>query len=286
MPVDFLSALVRSLSFLALFQAAGVAIFIALFGRQLSAATAARVRRIGLVSAIAGVALVSVHYGLEAARMAGELSGVFDASLQRLVLDSPMSAAWVLRVAGLVVIAASMRSDSKLATVLGLVGVIASIQAFSLVGHTASDAARPWLSPLLGMHLGIVAFWFGALWPLHEVSRMEPAVAAGRLVDDFSRLALWLVPAIFLAGVLMTFVLVDHWSVFARAYGVLLLAKMSGFAMLMALAALNKWRYGPALVTRPAAATAFRRTVAIEYGLICAVLVATAIMTTFYSPEQ
>ncbi|MGH8239608.1 MAG: CopD family protein [Steroidobacteraceae bacterium] len=285
MAIDVISAFVRSLSFLALFQAAGVAIFVALFGRRLLAA-AAPVRRLGFVSSLAGIALVSAHYALEAARMAGEMSGAFDASLQRLVLDSPLSAAWVLRTTGLALIAASIRNESKLAAVFGVIGALVLVQAFALVGHTASDKEHVWLSGLLGLHLGIVAFWFGALWPLHIVSRTESAAGAAVLVDEFSQLALWLVPAIFVAGVLMIAMLVDRWSVFRQSYGVLLLAKIAGFAALMGLAALNKWRYGPALATTPAAGVAFRRSVAVEYGLICAVLAATAIMTTFFSPEQ
>src|SRR5437868_15058571 len=102
MPIDWVSALVRSLSFIALFQAAGGAIFIAVFGREL-ATTDAPVRRLGFLSAIAAAGLVSAHYGLEAARMAGEFSGAFDPSLQLLVLDSPMSVAGALRVTGLLV---------------------------------------------------------------------------------------------------------------------------------------------------------------------------------------
>jgi len=285
MPVDFLSAFVRSLSFLALFQAGGVAIYVALFGRQLWSA-AAPVRRIGFLSAVAGIALVSMHYSLEAARMAGELPGAFDPSLQRLVMDSPMSAAWVLRAVGLALVAASIRNQSKLAAAIGVVGAVASIQAFSLVGHTASHDAHAWLTALLGLHLGVVAFWFGSLLPLTIVTRRESAATAAALVDAFSQLALWFVPAIFLAGVVMIAILVRRWSVFAQSYGLLLIAKAAGFAVLMAMAALNKWRYGPALATTPAAAIAFRRSVAVEYALICAVLVATAVMTTFFSPEQ
>jgi len=53
----------------------------------------------------------------------------------------------------------------------------------------------------------------------------------------------------------------------------------------MGLAALNRWRYGATLAT-VRAATSFRRIVAAEYVLICAVLSATAIMTTFFSPEH
>jgi putative copper export protein len=54
----------------------------------------------------------------------------------------------------------------------------------------------------------------------------------------------------------------------------------------MLLAALNKWRYGPALAGDDRARAAFQRTVAVEYVLICAVLMATAIMTTLFSPES
>jgi len=54
----------------------------------------------------------------------------------------------------------------------------------------------------------------------------------------------------------------------------------------MALASLNKWRLGPALATGNArAGSAFRQSLIAEYVLICAILSATAALTTFYSPE-
>lgn len=55
--------------------------------------------------------------------------------------------------------------------------------------------------------------------------------------------------------------------------------------LLILLASPNKWRYAPALAM-PRMASAFQRAVAAEYLQICAVLVATAIMTTFFSPES
>jgi putative copper export protein len=65
----------------------------------------------------------------------------------------------------------------------------------------------------------------------------------------------------------------------------MLIAKVTIFAVLMTLAALNRWRYGPALASTPSFALAFQRTVAVEYVLICAVLTVTAIMTTLFSPN-
>jgi putative copper export protein len=284
MAVDAISALVRGLSFVALFQAAGVAIFLALFGRRL-ADTTQRVRSLGFVSALAALVLVAAHYALEAARMAGSLSGVFDLSLQQIVLDSSMSTAWLWRTIGLVLIAGTIRRRDKAGRVVSLIGAGAVIVGFLFVGHSALHPDRAWLWPLLALHLAVVAFWFGSLLPLYAVSRIERATIAADVVDRFSRIALWIVPAIFLAGLVMAILLVDRWAVLREGYGLLLLAKIGGFAALMLLAALNKWRYGPALATANGATAAFQRTVAVEYVLICAVLMATAVMTTLFSPE-
>ncbi len=285
MLTDVISALVRALSFIALFQAAGIAMFVAIFGRRLELASEA-IRRVGFISALAGIVLVSVHYLLEAARMSGALSGVLDLSLQSLVLDSPMSSAWGMRIAGLAIIAVAINRSGRIWTQVGVGGATLALAGFLLVGHTAAHTDRVWLAALLGLHLGIVAFWFGALVPLYVVSRREKTLLAANVVDGFSRIASWWVPGILLAGVLLTTVLVDRWAVFGESYGELLLAKIAAFAVLMGLAALNKWRYAPAIATTPRIAITFQRAIAAEYLLICAVLSATAVMTTFFSPEH
>lgn len=282
MLADVVSSLVRALSFIALFQAAGIVIFVAIFGRRLDHSREP-IRRVGLISALVGLALVAAHYGLEAARMAGDLRGMFDLSLQSMVLHSPMSVGAAFRFIGLVLIVAALgRSGRNQA--LGLAGVGSTLVGFLFVGHTASHADRTWLAGLLTLHLAAVAFWFGALVPLFVVSRREDAGVATLIVDLFSRIATWWVPVILLAGAFMTLLLVDSWSAFARPYGLILLVKVIAFAALMLLASLNKWRYAPALAV-PRMASAFKRAVAAEYLLICAVMAATAIMTSFFSPE-
>lgn len=285
MVVDALSALVRGLSFVALFQAAGVAIFLALFGRRL-VDTLQAIRKLGFVSAIAAIALVAAHYALEAARMAGALSGLMDLSMHQIVFDSSLSTAWVWRTVGLVLIAGTMRRQDKIVTLVGLIGASTVIAGFLFVGHSAIHPERAWLAPLLAVHLAVVAFWFGSLLPLYAISQNERASLAAEIVDRFSRIAIWSVPAIFLVGLFMALLLIESWATFREGYGLLLLGKIGGFAALMLLAALNKWRYGPALAQASDATAAFQRTVAFEYVLICAVLMATAVMTTLFSPES
>lgn len=287
MLTDLVSALVRALSFVALFQAAGIVIFFAIFGRNLKS-TFEPIRRLGRSAAMTGSVLVMMHLSIEAARMAGALSGVFDASLQLLVLDSPMSVAAALRIAGLAAILVALagaRTMSRTRMHVGLGGTLLMIAGFLIVGHTAVDPDRAWLAVLLSLHLAVVAFWFGALIPLVLVSRHESGATATHMAERFSRIATWWVPGILVAGVLLTAMLVDRWAVFGQSYGALLLGKVAAFLVLMVLAALNKWRYVPVLA-RSSVAVAFQRTVAVEYVLICIVLTATAIMTTFFSPES
>ena len=285
MPIDATSALVRALSFIAMFQASGAAMDMALFGSRLQQSAPA-IRKLGVVAAIAGLVLVAAHYALEAGRMAGALSGVFDPSLQQLVFDSPMRSAAGWRLAGLVMIASSLWREGRAATAIALAGALCVAIAFTFVGHAADESRAAWLAIALTLHLLVVAFWFGSLVPLIVISRVESGQLASQVVARFTRIATVLVPGLFVFGLALTLALVDSWTVFGESYGLLLIGKVLGFALLMALASLNKWRYGPAIAHAPAAAVTFQRVVAAEYVLICAVLLITAVMTTFFSPEH
>jgi putative copper resistance protein D len=65
----------------------------------------------------------------------------------------------------------------------------------------------------------------------------------------------------------------------------LLLAKATGFAGLLALAASNRFRLTPMIAAGVAqAAMLMRRTVLIELALMLLVFAATAFMTTLFSP--
>ncbi len=279
MLADGLSVTLRALSFIALFQAAGIALFSAFFAHQLTT-TRATLRRIGTRSAVVAAILVAGHYVLEAARMSGDLAGVMDPALQGLVLHSSTSAASILRLLGLLLIAIGFR-------MAGLIGAMLALAAFTLVGHTTDYSYRWLLSGLLFLHLFVVAFWFGALAPLFVVSAREPPAVAGRIVERFSSLAIWLVPGLLVAGVVLAALLLSDLAALGTPYGRLLMVKVFGFAVLLGLGALNKWRLGPAIARNGARASrAFRRSLVAEYALIGGVLSVTAILTTFYSPVE
>lgn len=288
MAVDVLSVTLRALSFIAMFQAAGAALFVALFAAPLTA-TAGAIRRIAVISAIAGALFASAHYALEAARMSGDFAGVADASLQALVFHSSISTALALRLAGLALVAGGLCTPrlSHSGVVLAIAGVLLIVGAFATVGHTTTHPEHGLSRVVLIAHLLAVAFWFGALIPLGLVSARESSAVAGEVIDAFSRLAAIIVPGLLLAGLTLAVFLSGSLAVLRTPYGRILLGKVAGFALLMVPAALNKWRLGPAIARGDArAALTFRRSLAIEYVLIAAVLALTAILTTFFAPDE
>jgi len=284
MSPDVVSVLIRACSFGALFQAAGVVLFLAVFGRRLQASRQP-IQRLGFMSMLAAVVLTSVHYGLEAARMAGEWTGVWDRELQSLVWQTAVSTAWIVRLLALLLMAIGVRRTGTGLALIGLLGVALATVSFTLIGHTVL-AAGPWLPAALAVHLAAVAFWFGSLLPLAVLARHEPPERAAHIVTAFSRVATWVVIALFIAGTILLLSLLPDWSALATPYGLLVLAKVAAFAILMGLAALNRWRYAPLLVQQTSARQAFRRTVLAEYLLISSVLLLTAVLTTCYSPEE
>lgn len=280
-----LSVILRSASFIALFQAAGMAIFLAMFGRRLEVCRAL-LQRITRLSAITAAVLLMGQYTLEAARMADDMAGIVDPSLQMMAMRSASSAVLGVRLLGLFVIAMAVGRRDYTGTTSGVIGAGIVAASFMLTGHTAANSLRWVLAPLLTVHVMIVAFWFGALIPLFVVCARETSAIAGQVTEAFSRVALRLVPGILVAGCLVGLVLVRHLAEFRTGYGLSLVAKFAGFVALMGFAALNKWHLGPAIAAGDGRTLrAFRRSLGLEYVLISAVLSITAAMTTFYSPE-
>src|SRR2546421_7217018 len=132
--VDVLSVILRALTFVLLFQAAGVAIFFAVFERRLASCRGA-VRRLGQAAALAAIALVAAHYALEAARMAGDLSGMWDPSLQGMVWHSSSRAAFTFRLAGLLLIAIGLQGGRGRWTIVAVVWTAGALPAFPPTRH-------------------------------------------------------------------------------------------------------------------------------------------------------
>lgn len=285
MLIDSVSIAVRALGFIALFQAAGTALFMALFTEELKRATSqAAINKLGQRAAILGISLVLIHHALEAGRMAGNFAGVMYPSLQRMTLHSTAAFANMLRVVGLLWIAVGTFRGGQIWRITRCFAALLIAVSFVVTGHTTAYPPHWLLAALLMLHVVIVAFWFGSLAPLYLLVRKDNAALSVRVITSFSMIATACVPVIAIAGGVLAWLLLPSWSTLLEPYGLLLLTKIVGFAVLLGLAALNKWRLTPALSQR-ASAKKFRRVVIAEYALMCVVLSATALMTGLFSPE-
>jgi len=277
----------RALSFVAIFQAAGNALFLDIFGARLSTAVEERVRTLARIAAVAALCLAVLHYVLTPARLAGSLGSTFDSSLGQLLLESNAGSAHIVRILGLAVLFLSLDRRNRLNTIAMRTALALTVLSFALMGHTAIHPLRWLLAPLLLVHVGVAAFWFGALWPLRAVAGGEPAERGGALIGEYSRLAARLVPWVLICGVVLAVVLIRSVAELATAYGAMVLGKTAAFGVLMYLAMLNRRRYGPRVAAaEPAAVLAFKRTASVEWGVLAAVLVATALMTALFAPEH
>jgi putative copper resistance protein D len=292
---DSLSVFARACDYLGVLQAAGAALFLLRFGALLEA-SGASVRRLGGSAALAAMPAVAACLLLDAARMAGDYQGMLDPELLRLACLSGSGAALLLQFIGLALVALTLRRQGPLAhgrAALAAVGIALAIVSFPLTGHTAAHAGRSVLAPLLVLHVALAAFWLGSLLPLLLALRRDSLASTAALLRAFSSQAGWLVPLIPAAGVAMACVLLPDFAALRRPYGLLLLAKFTLFLLLMGLAASNRWRWTPALAA-PAtggsvgagARAALQRSILAEYVLISAVLAATAVLTTYYSPDH
>ena len=281
---DIVAVILRAAALVLMFQSAGLAIFVGWFGSQLKASLL-EIQQLGTNVTLAAAVALAARYSLEASRMSGEFSGALDPSLQSLVLHSSTGGAFILHAAGMALAGVSFRTPgARLRVFLGVAGALVGAVAFADTGHTSVHAHRPVLALLLVCHVFIGMLWFGALWPLCLITMRETPAIAGAIIQAFSAYAVWLVPLILVAGIGMTAILVPGLATFSQPYGQLLIAKVGLFVVLMGLAAANRRRFGPA-VASGAGGAGFRSVVAAEFVLICAVLVVTACLTTFFSPD-
>ena len=218
--------------------------------------------------------------------MTGSFGDVFDLSLQVFLLESSAGPARIQRIAGLILILFGLRATSELDYRVMLLGVAVTLGSFALMGHTTTHAARLVLAPLLLLHVAIIAFWFGSLLPLIHVTEAEEVSVSSVLLRRFSSLATWSVPLILIAGAATWYLLIPGFTGFPTPYSKMILGKVTGFSLLIALATLNKWRYVPGVRSGDAASLiALRRSIAQEWSIMAVIFIVTALLTGLFSPD-
>lgn len=280
------------------FVASRVALYLGLFGAAGGVAYTVLVRPASASQDATGRILrASAALGLLAAVMALGLQG-------GLLLGGPLSllaepGTWLAgtrstfgrtalcAMAGLALIWATSRSGrARGIGALSLAGAGLVLAAFALSGHVVTAGPRWLTTPPLLVHAAMAAFWVGSLVPLHR-ALTGPAPEADALLERFSRLAVWAVPVLIAAGLVMAWFQVRRPEALVTTdYGRVLLAKLALVAALLGLAALNRLRLTPALVRgETQAARRFGWSITGEVGLVLAILALTATLGTTPPPR-
>lgn len=246
-----------------------------------SSALTDKIRQAALRMAEAGAVLTIVQHAMAPARMAGSFEGIADASLQAFHLASDAGVANGLRVLGMLVVFMGVRFRSKW---VSLSGATMACLSFAVMGHTVMHEPGWLLAPLLLLHVLVLAFWFGSLRPLRWIADSAGEAVAGQL-EKFSRLAGIAVPVLFVAGIVLAALLLNSFAALTTPYGLMIIAKLSGFALLIGMASINRWRFSPRIRAGDAAAARSFRNLALgEWLLILLVIVVTEVMTSLVSP--
>ena len=228
--------------------------------------------RIGRAAVGALVLALGLEFVFTAVRMK-DVSGISGARLVIELLGTRWGWLWSLRLAVLPLLASRSR--------VGVLVTAPWLLLRSLQGHAGAHGTIPALVDCV--HLVAAAVWIGGLLELARLPGSVPAAVARRFrVLATTSLAL-LVPA----GIYGAVLHVQRWSMLLGSpYGRVLVVKLGLAAVLIALGALNHFRYVPAVVSRDVGASGrFARTVRLEVLLAAAVLLCSATLGVLAMPH-
>jgi putative copper resistance protein D len=240
------------------------------------------IRSLLVVSALASGAKILATAG----SMSGDMAGLFDADLTRMILQAGEGRANLIRLAGLILMTSAFSLQGR-PPLSALIGSLAAATSFAWVGHVHALAGAWLSSTVMAVHLLGAAFWLGALVPLLMVTSAVDVSRVAATASRFGFSALFVVAVLLAAGAcLLCLLLRDVSELWSSGYGRLVLCKIVLVACLLGFAAVNHLRLTPRLFARDVRALRFlRRSIKFEISFACAILLVTAAMTTLTGPS-
>ena len=241
------------------------------------------------------------------ANMTGDWTDVTDPEVLRSALfETDFGQVWLVRMALTVVLLllSLFRFSAASRTGAGFFALLSALllASLALTGHAAAhkgqmgDVHRV----VQAIHLLAGGTWLGGLLPLARVlasaRRTRSAAAIGWAATEvgrFSRVGYWAVGLVLVSGIANSIFLVGSVAAFsASQYGQVLAAKIALVLIMVAIAAINRFRIMPQLAAAPAPerAAALWRNVMAELALALAVLALVSLLGTLipaiYHEEQ
>ena len=229
-------------------------------------------------AAIVAMLTAGLAIGLQGGLLAGApLASFVDGAIWRLGLSATRSLQSITLFAGCSAILVGLAGTSqRFGNGLLAAGALTVTASFALSGHMAT-ATPPWaMLPALCVHVTVAAFWLGSFLPL--LAEMKRNNAQGLIrARRFSAIAVIAVPLLIAAGIVMGCAWIDEPAALVTSdYGRLLLAKAILVAILLVLAAINRFRLLPRLAGgTPLAAARLRTTIKAEIVVGVTIVIAT-----------
>ena len=240
-----------------------------------------RIRGLAMTFAVLGIIAAILAFSLRGANLTGDVSGLTDPEMLKLLWTTPVGTALLLRLVGLSLLIAGLLMG-RVGTWVSVLGGVIAIWSFDQVGHV-SGLETTLLDLALMLHLLAVALWIGVLTPLKRLASSSSTYASAADVGHrFGVVASASVPVLIIVGGYMGYQLVGSFTALVgTSYGQAMIIKVLLVGLLLGLAAANKLRFIPALRTGdPAAANHLSKSISIEWIVILAVLGMTAVLTT------
>jgi putative copper export protein len=273
--LDVVAALAKGLMYGALLSASGVPLAAAFLSPSEALRDyALRVMRIAAVAAIALNLLI-------AALLFVRLGGGFDQPTFNAVFSSGSGAALLLQLTGAALLL-TPAEDGASGHAWRIAAALAMTASVAFHGHAAALGLPAGL--LTMAHVTAASWWVGSLWLLRRACVSEVGDDLVRLVTRFSSLAVRIVGGLIVAGFALIVALVNFdLSPWLTDYVRTLALKLAFAALVLGLAIYNKLKLTPRL---PREAAALRRSISAEFVAIACVLLVTAVLTTYFAPEQ
>ncbi len=226
---------------------------------------------VGMVSAMASLGL----QGLDVLGL--PLSDVFAGVSWKVALGTSLGPSVLIAIAAFALGLADLRTRisglSRTLSALALSGVGLSLAAS---GHAATAPPEILTRPAVFLHGVSVAFWLGAFAPLLAIIR-RPEAKPLPILQRFSGVAIVVVAVLALTGLtLATLQLESFAALVTTKYGIILTIKLALVTALLGLAALNRFRFTPALVRDTNATKPLSKSILLEAVLAIGILAVVA----------
>lgn len=220
--------------------------------------------------------------GLDA--LGADLGALLQPAVWRAALETTLASMLAIAAVALATGFLALRSAGLAGRIAGLLGAGLAGLALASSGHASAASPQALMRPAVFLHVAGVALWAGALLPLAKALNKPDAAATLRRFS--SRIPA--IVAVFLgSGLVLAVVQVERPAALIDTnYGRVLLAKLGLVALVMGLAAFNRWRLTSQVEAgRLSARRVMARIVTVELALMLAIF-GTAALWRFTPPPR